>query len=33
MPETLVFGDWQAARTIQEAESQAIEFRAKIDAL
>jgi hypothetical protein len=33
MPETLVFGDWQATRAIPKAESQAFEFRAKIDAL
>jgi len=33
MPESLVFGDWQAARTIGITESQAFEFRAKIDAL
>jgi len=33
MPETPVFGDWQGAWTIRTAESQAFEFRAKIDAV
>jgi len=33
MPETPVFGDWWTAGMIRIAESQAFEFRAKIDAL
>jgi hypothetical protein len=33
MPEMLVFGDWWLRRTNPEADSQAIELKAKIDGL